>query len=107
FSGLAAGMHMEAPDRDALVMPDPGEPGSGFFAFPRGARPGTCLHAILEDWARGKGSLDTLVPPALQAYGLSLEWADETVAHLQRVVDTDLDGTGLRLSGLQPRRRLP
>ncbi|QGZ28864.1 exodeoxyribonuclease V subunit beta [Stutzerimonas stutzeri] len=107
FSGLAAGMHMEAPDRDALAMPDAGEPGSGFFAFPRGARAGTCLHAILEDWARGKGALAALVEPALQAHGLPLEWTEIAGQHLQRVLDTDLNGGGLTLAALQSSRRLP
>ena len=107
FSGLAAGMHMEAPDRDALAIPDAGEPGSGFFAFPRGARAGTCLHAILEDWARGKGELESLVEPALQAYGLPLEWQEIAISHLQKVLDTDMDGAGLTLAALQSARRLP
>lgn len=107
FSGLAAGMHMEAPDRDALAMPDAGEPGSGFFAFPRGARAGTCLHAILEDWARGKGELAQLVEPALKAYGLPLDWRDVATAQLERVLQTDLDGAGLTLASLQAARRLP
>ncbi|MGE6993635.1 exodeoxyribonuclease V subunit beta [Pseudomonas sp. NPDC047961] len=107
FSGLAAGMHMEAPDRDALAIPDAGEPGSGFFAFPRGARAGTCLHAILEDWARGKGELEALVEPALQAYGLPLEWKEIAISHLQKVLDTDMDGAGLTLAALQSARRLP
>lgn len=107
FSGLAAGMHMEAPDRDALAIPDAGEPGSGFFAFPRGARAGTCLHAVLEDWARGKGELEALVEPALQAYGLPLEWQEIATAHLQKVLETDMDGGGLTLAALQSARRLP
>src|SRR5690606_11921128 len=107
FSGLAAGMHMEAPDRDALAIPDAGEPGSGFFAFPRGARAGTCLHAILEDWARGKGELEALVEPALQAYGLPLEGKEIAISHLQKVLDTDIDGVALTLAALQSARRLP
>lgn len=107
FSGLAAGMHMEAPDRDALAIPDAGEPGSGFFAFPRGARAGTCLHAILEDWARDKGALAELIEPALQAFGLPLEWKEIASQHLQRVLDTDLNGDGLTLAALQSAKRLP
>ncbi|MET1079432.1 MAG: exodeoxyribonuclease V subunit beta [Pseudomonas sp.] len=107
FSGLAAGLHMEAPDRDALVIPDASEPGNGFYAFPRGARAGTCLHAVLEDWARGKGSLEQLMTPALSGHGLPLEWAELAVAQLQAVLDTDLDGQGLCLSALQASRRLP
>jgi len=108
FSGLAAGMHMEAPDHDGLVMPDASEPGSGFFAFPRGARAGTCLHAILEDWARGKGTLETLVAPGLSAHGIDAEiWSALALQQLQQVLDCDLDGSGLRLSTLKPQRRLP
>ncbi|MHB0765664.1 exodeoxyribonuclease V subunit beta [Stutzerimonas sp. NM35] len=107
FSGLAAGMHMEAPDRDALAMPDAAEPGSGFFAFPRGARAGTCLHAILEDWVRGKGTLAERVEAGLQAYGLPADWQDIACQQLQQVLDTDLNGAGMSLASLQPTRRLP
>src|SRR5690606_3080404 len=57
FSALTAGQHSEAPDRDQSAPTQVSEPGSGFFAFPRGARAGVCLHAIFEDWANGKGPL--------------------------------------------------
>lgn len=107
FSGLAAGMHMEAPDRDGLVMPDASEPGAGFFGFPRGARAGTCLHAVLEDWMRGKGELPHLVENALNAHGLSTDWTELAATHLQRVLDSDLDGQGLTLAAVAPARRLP
>ncbi|MFZ3152544.1 exodeoxyribonuclease V subunit beta [Pseudomonas sp.] len=106
FSGLAAGMHMEAPDRDGLVMPDASEPGSGFFAFPRGARAGTCLHAILEDWARGKAALADLIEPGLTGHGISSDWHAVALEQLQQVIDADLDGQGLTLAGLNPARRL-
>ncbi|WP_263146319.1 exodeoxyribonuclease V subunit beta [Pseudomonas sp. RIT-PI-AD] len=107
FSGLAAGMHMEAPDRDAFVVPAAIEPGEGFFAFPRGARAGTCLHAILESWVRGEDELPALVELHLKGHGLPESWTEIASAHLRRVLDTDLDGHGLRLSGLEPSRRLP
>lgn len=107
FSGLAAGMHMEAPDRDGLVLPDASEPGTGFFAFPRGARAGTCLHAILEDWARGKAALAELIEPGLSGHGISNDWQAVALEHLQQVIDADLDGQGLTLAGLNPTRRLP
>ncbi|MGB4072153.1 exodeoxyribonuclease V subunit beta [Pseudomonas sp.] len=107
FSGLAAGMHMEVPDRDGLVMPAASEPGSGFFAFPRGARAGTCLHAILEDWARGKAALNELIEPGLSGHGISSDWSTVALSQLQQVIDTDLDGQGLTLAGLNPARRLP
>ncbi|OEC33117.1 DNA helicase/exodeoxyribonuclease V, beta subunit [Pseudomonas cuatrocienegasensis] len=107
FSGLAAGMHVEAPDRDGLVIPAASEPGSGFFAFPRGARAGTCLHAILEDWARDKAPLAELVEPALSSHGISSDWTAIAQQHLQQVLDSDLDGQGLTLAGLRGARRLP
>ncbi|MDM8348885.1 exodeoxyribonuclease V subunit beta [Pseudomonas sp. sp1636] len=107
FSGLAAGLHMEAPDRDGLVLPAASEPGSGFFAFPRGARAGTCLHAILEDWARGKAPLAELVEPALRGHGIDGDWSEVALSQLQQVLDTDLNGQGLTLAGLNPARRLP
>ncbi|MBU1491494.1 MAG: exodeoxyribonuclease V subunit beta [Gammaproteobacteria bacterium] len=107
FSGLAAGMHVEAPDRDGLVIPAASEPGSGFFAFPRGARAGTCLHAILEDWARDKAPLAELVEPALSSHGISADWTAIAQQHLQQVLDSDLDGQGLTLAGLRGARRLP
>ncbi|MBB6342751.1 exodeoxyribonuclease V beta subunit [Pseudomonas fluvialis] len=107
FSGLAADQHHEAPDRDQLAAPASREPGSGFFAFPRGARAGTCLHAILEDWMRGKGELAALVEQQLQEHGLPLDWQAIATEQLQRVLDTDLDGAGLCLSALDPARRLP
>jgi exodeoxyribonuclease V beta subunit len=107
FSGLAAGMHMEAPDRDALLMPDASEPGTGFFAFPRGARAGTCLHAILEDWARGKATLAELIEPGLSGHGISNEWNAVALEQLQQVIDCDLNGQGLTLANLNSARRLP
>ncbi len=107
FSGLASGMHMEAPDRDGLVLPAASEPGSGFFAFPRGARAGTCLHAILEDWARGKAPLAELIEPALRGHGIDSDWREVALSQLQQVLDSDLDGNGLTLASLQSARRLP
>ncbi|GLK87443.1 exodeoxyribonuclease V subunit beta [Pseudomonas turukhanskensis] len=107
FSGLSAGMHMEAPDRDNLSIPDASDPGLGFFAFPRGARAGTCLHAVLEEWARGKGELPVLVEEALTDHGLPRDWTELAAAHLQLVLDSDLNGQGLTLASLVSARRLP
>ncbi|WP_350447422.1 exodeoxyribonuclease V subunit beta [Pseudomonas solani] len=107
FSGLAAGMHMEAPDRDAFFVPPATDPGAGFYGFPRGARAGTCLHAILEDWVRGEGELEALVPLHLLGHGLPEDWAAIAIEQLRKVLDADLDGQGLSLAALEPSRRLP
>ncbi len=57
---------------------------------------------------RGKGELAQLVPAALQAHGIDAElWSEIATQQLQAVLDTDLDGHGLRLSALQANRRLP
>jgi len=108
FSGLTFGVHRDTPDRDNITAPALSEPGAGFFAFPRGARAGTCLHGILEDWARDKGALPVLVENALKATAIDpKQWCDITCAHLQQVLDADLNGQGLSLASLQPAQRLP
>ena len=50
FSALVAGRTSESPDRDGVTEPAPAEAitPSGIFAFPRGTKPGTCLHRIFE-----------------------------------------------------------
>src|SRR5690606_6322846 len=106
FSALTAGQHSEAPDRDQSAPTQVSEPGSGFFAFPRGARAGVCLHAIFEDWANGKGPLAERVPATLTEHGIDAEaWSAIAIAQVERVLDTPLDGADLRLRTLQ--RRLP
>jgi exodeoxyribonuclease V beta subunit len=106
FSALTAGLHSEAPDRDLSAPTQVSEPGSGFFAFPRGARAGVCLHAIFEDWANDKGPLAERIPATLTEHGIDAEaWAGIASAQIEQVLDTPLDGAGLRLRTLQ--RRLP
>jgi len=108
FSGLTFGVHRDAPDRDSITAPALLEPGTGFFAFPRGARAGICLHSILEDWARDKDALPALVEQALKANAIDpKQWTGITTAHLQQVLDTNLNGQGLSLSALTPAQRLP
>lgn len=108
FSGLTAGRHSEQPDRDLPASASYGEPGEGFYAFPRGARAGTCLHAILEDWGRGKAALDQLIEPALSAHGIDAAlWSDIARRQLQQVIHSELNEQGLTLAGLHPQRRLP
>ncbi|KXU39396.1 exodeoxyribonuclease V subunit beta [Ventosimonas gracilis] len=108
FSGLTFGVHRDAPDRDSITAAALNEPGTGFFAFPRGARAGTCLHGILEDWARGKDALPALVENALKAHAIDpKQWGEITATHLQQVLNADLNGKGLRLCALQSTQRLP
>ena len=107
FSGLTAGVHKEAPDYDASNIREVTEQGEGIHAFPRGARAGTCLHAILEDWARDKGTLETLTQAGLNAHGLPESLTPLLSQHLQHVLDTALGDHNLRLSALTAPQKRP
>ncbi|MCP4713565.1 MAG: exodeoxyribonuclease V subunit beta [Deltaproteobacteria bacterium] len=64
----------------------PAQQPEGFFAFPRGARPGTCIHELFErlDFTREDQAYQTeLVEPILGNYGL----ADSEGTHTAMVCD--------------------
>lgn len=92
FTGLVSGKPhaMELPDRDAAAPGSdrPAErpaPAAGdIFSFPRGAVPGTCLHAVLErvDFAVfDSAAVRQLSRDQLARHGLSTEW-EATVARM-------------------------
>jgi exodeoxyribonuclease V beta subunit len=103
------------PDHDQHIESPPSAPiaaGGGRFAFPRGAAPGTCLHAVLEH-------IDAAAPPAvwqpaietqLRANGQPAEWAADLRDWLAEVVATPLQcplsGAELSLAAVDPRRSL-
>ena len=74
FSYFKAGKQEELPDRDN-VPPAKQEqiPGAGIFAFPKGAKAGTCLHEILQklDFGATDEVLATLAKERLQAHDLA------------------------------------
>ena len=107
FSGLTAGQHREAPDRDASDLPVSVEVCDDFFAFPRGARPGSCLHAIMEDWARDKGLSAERVTQRLEDFGIDSQWQPVVYEQLQQVLNTALTPDGLTLNAIAAHRRLP
>lgn len=62
--------------------------------FPKGAIPGTCLHAILEDWDfNDLAALATICAQQLAKHGLDAEWQCDLMAWLQCVVQTPLPCT--------------
>ncbi len=67
---------------------------ASIFSFPRGARAGTCLHAIFEELdfgeARGEAAR-RLVQESLVRYGFGEEWTGTLVEALARIVATPLD----------------
>jgi exodeoxyribonuclease V beta subunit len=126
YSALVVGRAegAEHPDRDegtappaTAPAPDLGaRPRLDIFAFPRGARAGTCLHAILEelDFPAADGSaLEAVVERQLRAHGFDLGWTPAVAANLTGVLTAPLLGdpllggeTNFRLRDLQGGDRL-
>ena len=112
FSSLAAQAPAEAPDHDELREVVPRQEtldDRSIFAFPRGTRAGSCLHAIFEhlDFAgTGETEIARLVERKLNEYRFPLVWTPAVVGVVQAVLDTPLDGQGavrLRDIGLEQR----
>src|ERR1019366_2363029 len=74
FTSLTANQGEEFPDYDEMgAAPRAELPATGIFAFPGGAKPGTCLHKILEkldfpNW--GQPGTAELVREQLRVHGL-------------------------------------
>ena len=108
-------------DADADAAVEVGDAGAGpaeearvvLHAFPRGAKPGTLLHAILEDHdftSREPGALPALVREKLAAFGYEGRGLEDTlVAGIDAMLDTPLGigfGTGARLRDIPRARRV-
>ncbi|MGZ3635816.1 MAG: exodeoxyribonuclease V subunit beta, partial [Syntrophales bacterium] len=96
----------DLPDRDTSPYIDisdedaTGPQASGIFAFPKGARAGSCLHDIMEnmDYAqKNMGAAMALVSQKLPEYGFEDKWVDAVVSMLENVVNMPLDGKDGRL----------
>jgi exodeoxyribonuclease V beta subunit len=104
FSSLVRGReHTARPGFDEpLELSDETESQNGdtFFAFPKGAGPGTMLHDVLEhlDFASADSKeSETLVREKLQRYGMEEKWTQVVAAAMQEVATADL-GQGFSLS---------
>ena len=117
FTALSAGQSGEMPDHDMATAVSAPEtelavtaPGRDIFTFPRGARAGTCLHAIFErlDFTQqDRGRLEALVERTLAGHGLdAATWTGVVADMVERVLATPLDASGLRLATVAPERRL-
>lgn len=118
FTALTTGQSVEAPDYDMTAAVSGDETGAevaavpvrSIFAFPRGARAGTCLHAMFErlDFTQGdRERLEDLVNRTLTGHGLdAVEWTPVVADLIERVLATPLDEKGLRLALVAPDRRL-
>jgi exodeoxyribonuclease V beta subunit len=98
FSSLTAGSGAEAPDYDAGPPAAAAPAGRrDAFAFPRGVRAGSCLHAILEriDFTDADpAARRTVVEAVLAAHGFEREWVPAVCDLLARTLATALDAAG-------------
>jgi exodeoxyribonuclease V beta subunit len=113
FTALTGDRIHEGPDHDTAHGPAPaGEEGLAqtIFTFPRGARAGTCLHAILErlDFAeRDSAHRRDVAARELARSGVGLEWLPVVEGMLERVLATPLDAARrIRLLDVPRVRRL-
>lgn len=116
FTALTAGHTVEAPDYDlTVVVPvvetEPvADSVHDVFAFPRGARAGTCLHALFErlDFTqRDRERLEMLVNRTLAGHGLDAAvWTSVVADWVERILATPLDDSGLTLATVASERRL-
>ncbi|MCW8891041.1 MAG: UvrD-helicase domain-containing protein, partial [Sedimenticola sp.] len=110
FSALTAGHeHFERPDYDAVLEPlvdqPETQPAQNRFTFPRGANPGSCLHAIFENLdfsCHSEAALQQLVEQQLTGYGIDTCWQTVVCQWMHDVLDTELEtGSELRLKQLE------
>jgi exodeoxyribonuclease V beta subunit len=107
FSSLISGRtHMEeTADRDALIFPDGRdqedleeqmirEKSLNIFSFPKGTKPGSFLHYILEHLdftAKETTAMKKLVADKLKEYGFESHWQDTICDMVTNVLVTPLD----------------
>jgi exodeoxyribonuclease V beta subunit len=102
FSGFTSGSweRMAHPDRDALSVEEPVvglEPTQTIFSFPKGAKAGTCLHAIFEDLDFAEdapGAVLALVERQLARHGFEPSWRDPVAGMVDNVLGARLLGAG-------------
>jgi exodeoxyribonuclease V beta subunit len=109
FTALAAGERdLERPDFDQTddAPAVEAEPRDDVHGFPRGARAGRCLHAILEaiDFTTPERAV---VGPMLRTFGIDAKWEPVVWGWLDRILATPLTDDGrLRLADVTHHRRV-
>ncbi|SHF28763.1 DNA helicase/exodeoxyribonuclease V, beta subunit [Desulfacinum infernum DSM 9756] len=113
YTNLVSGADPHGPDYDSVPADAAEAPveeaDDPVFLFPRGPRPGECLHEILEnlDFPAAAGrELEAVVQDALRRHGLDSTWTPTVVQWMERVLDTPLNADGLKLRGIESRNRL-
>ncbi|MGD8912792.1 MAG: exodeoxyribonuclease V subunit beta [Candidatus Thiodiazotropha sp.] len=113
FSSLVAGQHEDRPDYDTATSTHSEtqdlQQSFSVHGFPRGSRPGSCLHGILEelDFKQTQGQeLEALVEEKLLFHAIDSRWTSVVVQWMREVVATPLNGDGLTLSRIGSAQRL-
>ena len=100
FSALTAGRLAERPDHDPLLLgesPEPPSAGNDIFSFPRGAKPGLCLHQIFENidfQEKDPEVLAGIVEKTLGSFHFAPHWQDVVVKMVGDVLATNLEPAG-------------
>jgi len=107
FSALSAGHdRFDRPDHDQEIATAPAVETvtvvADRFSFPRGANPGSCLHAIFEQLDfrdHTRQELQVLVARELQRFAIDPRWQEVVCGMVSDVLQTPLDTeSGLRLA---------
>ncbi len=110
FSALTRGRHNEGQDFDSADHDPRDQPQDHtFFAFPRGADAGRCLHSVFEEWeftSTDRIALEGLVRRKLKAHAIDANWTDIVADSVQNILATDLNGNGLKLVDVGSENRL-
>lgn len=113
YSSLTRGHAAELPDHDAWLTEESAQDMDevhrrDIFSFPRGARAGQCLHTIMENLSfdAGREAIAGAVAAGLRQYGFDAEWAAVLTDTVERVLNTPLDQSGLKLSDVPDSQRL-
>ncbi|MBE9397492.1 exodeoxyribonuclease V subunit beta [Pontibacterium sp. N1Y112] len=99
------GLDLEVAGEEAEVA----EPEQTIFSFPKGARAGTFLHAVFEDLdfpTAGGPELDEYLQERLTLEGYETDWTPVLNSLVADVLDSDLDGQGLRMRDLTAQDKL-
>ncbi len=111
FSSLISHeINVDLPDHDAgLEMGAAEQPAQSedIFTFPRGARAGSCLHAVFEsiDFATvTRQEIEQVAAEKLSAFGIDAKWTDTVADMVRDVLDQKLD-SGMRLRDIPDGKR--
>ncbi len=113
YTSLARSGDVEGKDHDARLTSvrkrEENPDALGIFSFPGGARTGSCLHSLFEEWDLSnldRGALTEHVRLGLRRFGIEEQWVPAAVEMMENVLGVPLDGISLRLAGINPGQRV-